>query len=238
MTDAAGQWKVLDHGSIRELAGNLWWVDGALPRMSLRRTMTVARMSDGGLVIHNGIALNDQELARLLALGTPSYLLVPNAIHRTDAPAYKKRFPALRVLAPRGACAKVAQVVAVDGSYDDFPVDSSVSLEGLPGMNDAEGAMRVQSPDGVTIVLNDIVFNMDRKRDLLGFLITTALGSAPGPRVSRLAKLVLVKDKAALRTRLEQLAATPRLVRLIVAHEKVASGADAAAALRQAATYL
>ena len=64
------------------------------------------------------------------------------------------------------------------------------------------------------------------------------MGSAPGPRVSRLAKAALVKDPAALRRDLERLAETPRLARLVVAHEKVASGPDAASALRQAATCL
>ena len=98
--------------------------------------------------------------------------------------------------------------------------------------------MFVRSPDGVTIVLSDIVFNMDRKRDPLGFLFTTLLGSAPGPRVSRLAKLLYIKDKPALRSDLERLARTPDLQRLVVAHEKVASGPGAAEALRTAATYL
>jgi hypothetical protein len=83
--------------------------------------------------------------------------------------------------------------------------------------------------------LNDVVFNMDRKRDPLGFFFTTLLGSAPGPRVSRLAKLMFIKDKRALRDYLLKLAETPELTRLIVAHEKVAHGPNAAAALRKAA---
>ena len=82
------------------------------------------------------------------------------------------------------------------------------------------------------------MFNMDRKRDPLGFLFTTAFGSAPGPRVSRLAKLVFIKDKRALRADFERYAALPNLTRLFVAHEKVASGADARQALLRAATYL
>jgi hypothetical protein len=87
-------------------------------------------------------------------------------------------------------------------------------------------------------VLNDAVFNMDKKRDVMGYLFTTLMGSAPGPRVSRLAKLLLVKDRAALREQLLRYAELPELVRLIVAHEKVASGADAKAALKTAASYL
>ena len=98
--------------------------------------------------------------------------------------------------------------------------------------------MITRSNDGVSVVLNDCVFNMDRKRDPLGFLITTLLGSAPGPRVSRLAKLVYIKDKKALRADFERFADLPNLIRVIVAHEKVASGPDARAALLKAAGYL
>jgi hypothetical protein len=87
-------------------------------------------------------------------------------------------------------------------------------------------------------VLNDAVFNMDSKTDFMGWLVTSIFGSAPGPRVSRLAKMMLVKDKAAFKAELLRFAAVPDLVRLIVAHEKVASGPDAKAALLKAATYL
>src|SRR5207244_350242 len=108
----------------------------------------------------------------------------------------------------------------------------------LHGVAESEGALIVQSSDGASVILNDCMFNMDRKRDPLGFLFTTAFGSAPGPRVSRLAKLVFIKDKRALRADFERYAALPNLTRLFVAHEKVASGADARQALLRAATYL
>ena len=232
------EWKVLPHGPIVKLAENLWWVQGSLPGMTLKRTMSVARLADGRLVIHNGIALDEAGMRELEAFGSPAFLLVPSGIHRLDAPAYKARYPGLTVLTPRNARAKVEELLEVDGTYEDFPSDATVKLQRLPGLDDKEGAMLVRSPDGLSLVLNDAVFNMDKKRDVLGYLFTTLLGSAPGPRVSRLAKLMLVKDRAALRTELLRYAEEPDLVRLIVAHEKVASGADAKVALRAAATYL
>ncbi len=238
MPKAHEEWKVLDHGPIVELSENIWWVDGALPGMSLRRNMVVVKLADGRLVIHNGIALRDKERLEVEAWGTPAVLIVPNGGHRLDAPAYKKRYPALRVLTPQGSRKRVEEVVRVDGTYEDFPADEAVRCETLHGVKRAEGAMIARSADGVTLVLNDAVFNMDTKKDILGFLFTTILGSAPGPRVSRLAKLLFVQDKAALRADLERYAAMPDLVRLVVAHEKVASGSDAAAALRKAATFL
>jgi hypothetical protein len=238
MAKAHAHWTVLDHGPIEKLAENLWWVQGALPGMSLKRTMTVARMHDGRLVIHNAIALRDDAMKELESWGTPTFLIVPNGYHRLDAPAYKQRYPNLVVLAPKNSRARVDEVIATDGDYDSFPKDEAVRFEMLSGIDDAEGAMLVSSQDGLTLVLNDAVFNMDRKKDALGFLFTTVLGSAPGPRISRLAKLLLVKDKHALRRDLERYAELPALMRLVVAHEKVATGKDAAHALRTAATYL
>jgi hypothetical protein len=233
------EWKVLSHGPIEKLTECLWRVEGALPGMSLRRVMTIAKREDGRLVINSAIALGESEMKEIEAFGTPSFLLVPNPQHRLDAPAYKKRYPGMQVLVPRGARAKIELVVYVDGTFEDFPPDARVELHRLPGVADLEGLMLVRSSDGVTVVLNDAVFNMDPKKDLLGYVITTLLGSAPGPRVSRLAKLAFIKDKPALKAELERLASLPDLSRLIVAHEKVANGKAAASeALRQAATYL
>jgi hypothetical protein len=231
-------WHVLPHGPIEQLADNLWWVQGSLPGMSLKRVMTIARRSDGKLVIHSAIAMDEDRMRELESLGEPAYLVVPNRGHRLDAPAYKKRYPALRVYAPAGGRKGIEEKVHVDGVYEDFPADEAVRLEMLHGVKAQEGAMIVTSRDGVTVVLNDAVMNMDRKRDPFGFLFTTLLGSAPGPRVSRLAKFLFVDDKKAFRSDLERLADTKDLVRLMVAHEKVAQGPDAAAALRKAATYL
>jgi hypothetical protein len=238
MASAHTEWKVLPHGPIEKLADNLWWVQGSLPGMSLKRTMTIVRLTDGRLLIHNAIALDDAGMREIENWGTPAFLVVPNGGHRLDAPAFKKRYPSILVVAPKGSRARIEAVVPVDLTYDRFPANETVHFEALHGVQDAEGAMLVRSSDGVTVVLNDSVFNMDRKRDPLGFLFTTLAGSAPGPRVSRLAKLLYVKDKPALRSDLERLAGTPGLQRLVVAHEKVASGPSAAEALRTAATYL
>jgi hypothetical protein len=238
MSEPNGNWNVLAHGPIVQLSENLLWVQGSLPKMTLKRVMCVAKLADGRLAIHNGIALEESAMRELEAFGTPAFLLVPNAYHRLDAPAYKARYPQLRVLAPRGSRSKVEQRIAVDGDYADFPQDAAVQLEMLHGVRDAEGALIVHSKDGISVVLNDVVFNMDRKRDLLGFLFTTLLGSAPGPRVSRLAKLGLIKDKPALKADLARYAALPTLQRLIVSHEKVASGSEARRALQAAMRYL
>ena len=239
MPKAHTEWTVLQHGPIEKLADNLWRVEGTLPGMSLHRVMTIAKRKDGTLVVHNAIALDADSMRELDAWGTPGYLVVPNGFHRLDAAAFKKRYAAVKVFAPKGSRAKVQEVVAVDGAYEDYPPDDTVRLEPLPGVKGMEGAMIVRSSDGVTVVLNDVVFNMPKKpSDAVGWLVTSLFGSAPGPRVSRLFKMLVIDDRNGLRGALDRLASTPDLRRLIVSHGAVASGAEASTALRAAAGYL
>ena len=238
MANISDSWKPLPHSPIQRLSENLWRVEGTVPGMSLKRVMTIVRHSDGCLIFHSPIILDDTSIREVENWGTPAFLLIPSGYHRMDSPAYKKRYPSLRVFAPKGSRNKIEEVISVEGTYEEFPKGGATELTALPGVGDTEGVMLVHSSDGVTVVLNDVVMNMDRKQDLLGFLFTTALGSAPGPRVSRLSKLLMVKDKQALRAELQRLSSLPNLVRLIVSHEKLASGDEARDALRTAATYL
>src|ERR1044071_2283106 len=103
MAEPATSWSVLQHGPIEQLTERLWWVQGALPGMSLKRAMSVVRLESGGLAIHSAIALREAEQAQLEAWGKPELLIVPSGYHRLDAPRYKQRYPKLRVLAPRGS---------------------------------------------------------------------------------------------------------------------------------------
>ena len=239
MSANGGNWSVLEHGPIEKLSENLWRVEGALPGMSLRRTMAVAKRSDGRLVIHSAIALKEEAMKELEAWGEVAFLIVPNGWHRLDAPAFKARYPNAKVLAPKGAVKKVEEKVKVDGTVEDYPADSAVRLDNLHGIAEQEAVMTVRSADGTTVVLTDAVFNMPKKpSDFLGWLFTSVFASAPGPRVSRLFKLAAVKDKQALKGDFERFASLPDLTRVLVGHGEVARGANAAQALRAAAGFL
>ena len=132
MPKAFAEWKVLAHEPLVKLADNLLWVRGALPGMSLKRTMLVVRLSDGQLLIHNAIALDEASMAELERFGKPAYLIVPNGGHRLDAPAYKRRYPELRVFTPKGSRARVEQVIALAtlGRSKHFDQPRSSTYEG------------------------------------------------------------------------------------------------------------
>jgi hypothetical protein len=63
------RWTVLPHAPIERLSERLWRIEGALPDMPLRRVMAIARRSDGGLIVHNAIAVDDAALAEIEAWG-------------------------------------------------------------------------------------------------------------------------------------------------------------------------
>ncbi len=219
MAKAHDTWTVLGNDPPSTVAENLWRVEGNLPHQGLRRVMTVVRRDDGALLIHNAIAMEDEQMAALEAWGKPAVMVVPNGMHRLDAGIFKQRYPDVRVLCPAGARDKVEQVVAVDGTLDELGEGwgETAALEHLDGVKQSEGLMRVTSPDGVTLVLNDAVFNLPHQPGFMG-LIFKAFGSTGGPRVSRLFKMLAVKDRQAFGAHLERLAATPNLRRVIMSH--------------------
>jgi hypothetical protein len=220
MPAAHDTWRVLPHEPIEALAENLWRVEGSLEGMDLKRVMTVARRADGRLLIHNGIALEEAAMARLEALGEPAFLVVPNGYHRLDCAAYKARYPGITVLCPAGAREKVAAVVEVGGVYADFPADPDVTLRELEGVGSAEGVLLVRSQDGVTLVFNDLIFNMPHGTGAAGFIFRYLTASTGGPKLTRISRWLVVKDKAAVRRELEALAETPGLRRIIVSHHQ------------------
>ena len=220
MPKAHEQWTVLRHGPIVEVEENLWTATGTLPGMALKRVMTLVRLQDGRVVIHSAIALDDQAMEKIEAWGTPSVLLVPNSFHRLDAPAYRARYPDLEVFCPKGSRRKIEDVVPVNGDYDAFEGDQSLTLEHLDGVRAAEGVMVVRSASGTTLVFNDAFFNMPHGSGFAGLFFRYVTGSTGGPRVTRLFRWLALKDKAAFRAHLERLAATPQLVRIIVSHHE------------------
>jgi hypothetical protein len=238
MARANENWKVLPHGSLDKLDDRVWRVEGRLENMPLKRVMTVARCGDDRLVIHNGIGLASDVIGAIEAWGEPAFLVVPNGYHRLDAPAYKRRFPAIRVLCPAGARKRVEKVVPVDGDYRSFPVDPQVSLFHLDGLSEAEGAMMVRGSSGATLVLNDAVFNMPAARGVQGLVFNHLTQSTGGPRVSRLFRLFVIRDRRAFAAHLERLADTPDLVRVIVSHHRVISERPAETLREVAATVL
>ncbi len=231
---------MLEHGPIEPLAENLWYVRGALPPpFSGQRGMTIARDEEGGLLLHNPVALGEAEMARLEALGEPRTLVVPSRSHRLDSANFKRRYPRARLLCPRDAREHVAEVAAVDGTYEDHPRGGSVALEYIPGVQRAEGILKVRSPDGLTLVFNDLLHNiLKHLPGVLGYLYGRLNIGTGRPCLHRGLARRIVDDRRTLASELRRWAERGDLKRVIVAHGHPAVLDDPRRFLRQVAAEL
>lgn len=239
MTKPFCEWTVLPHGRLTRLDENIMTVSGLLkmpPMGDVERRMTVVRLEHGGLVVYSAIALEEAEMSSLEAFGTPEYLIVPNDIHRMDAKTWKDRYPAIKVVTPPGARARVEEVVpvvATDVSFDDPHVQYVV----VPGTGEREAALVIETDSGTTLVLNDLIFNLADRPGFSGWLFKAIGMTGDEPHMPPVIKLRQVKDEAALRAQLERWSALPNLRRVVVSHGNVITS-DAAPLLRRIAEEL
>jgi hypothetical protein len=213
------EWTVLPHGKLSRLDDNLLSVTGDLhmPVGDVQRRMTVVRLQSGKLVVYSAIALDEAEMRALEDFGQPAYLIVPNDIHRMDARIWKDRYSELTVVAPAGVHKKVAEVVPVDRTTVDFD-DPRTQLVTVPGTEEHEAALLVSTWSGTTLVVNDLIWNLNDRPGFGGWLFRIMGFTGSEPRIPTVVELREIKDKNALRRQLEAWARIPDLNRIIVSH--------------------
>lgn len=219
MTQPFQQWTVLPHGKMVQIDENILTVVGEIhmPLMDLPRRMTVVRLSDASLVIFSAIALDEEEMSALEDYGRPAFLIVPSDKHRLDAKTWKDRYPEIQVVAPEGARAKVNEAVPVDTVTPRFG-DPNVQFVTVPGTRDREAALVVRTPNGTSLVLNDVVGNIRDAAGFGGWLLHLAGFAGKDAQIPAVVKMAVIEDTKALRTQLLQWAETDTLVRVLVSH--------------------
>ena len=192
MTQPFQQWTVLPHGKLVQIEENILTVVGEIhmPLMDLPRRMAVVRLADARLVVFSAIALDEDEMSALEAYGRPAYLIVPSDKHRLDAKTWKDRYPAIRVV----------QFVTV------------------PGTRGREAALVVRTPNGTTLVLNDVVGNIRNAAGFGGWLLHLAGFAGTQAQVPKVVKMAVIEDTNALRTQMLQWAEIESLKRIVVSH--------------------
>jgi len=218
MAEPFKKWTVLPHGKLAVLDDKLLTVAGDLPMPfgKFPRRMTVVRLEDGRLVIYSAMALDEPEMQALERFGTPSYLIIPSDIHRMDAKTWKDRYPGLRVIAPKGALARAEQVVGVDATAPDFH-DPTVQYVTIPGTDEREAALLVETATGTTLVVSDVIWNVHHLPGLGGWIFRMLRLTGPKPRIANVVRLK-IKDKRAFRDQLEAWARLKNLNRIVVSH--------------------
>lgn len=232
------RWTVLPHKRLVQLDDNLLTVEGELPMPvgQFPRRMTVVRLRDGRLVIFSAIALDEPEMASIERFGRPAFLIVPSDIHRMDAKIWKDRYPDLFVVAPEGAKDRVEQVVPVDATHAELR-DPRVRYVTVPGTEEGEAALVVQTASGTTLVLADLIWNVHDRPGLGGWLYRLFHLTGPDPQIAKVIRMRKIKDPRVVSNQLSSWSYLRGLNRIIVSHGDIVEG-DPRALLRNLANSL
>jgi hypothetical protein len=219
MAAAFQTWTVLPHGPLIEVDEDILTVVGEIkmPGGMLPRRMTLVRLADRRLIVFSAIALDEREMARVEAFGTPAFLIVPDSIHRQDAKIWHDRYPKAKVVAPEGARSKVEKVVPVDTMAPDF-ADPNVQFVAVPGTLEQDSALLITGKRGTTLVLNDLVGNIHGEKGFGGWLLRVMKFAGDEPHIPAPVKAKIVDSKVELREQLLAWGALPQLRRIIVSH--------------------
>ena len=123
----------------------------------------------------------------------------------------------MQVVAPEGAREKVAEVVPVDTTAPRFE-DPNVDFITVPGTRDREAALVVRTPNGTTLVLNDVVGNIRDASGFGGWLLHVAGFAGKEAQIPKVVKMAMIKDTNALRDQMLQWAKIDSLKRILVSH--------------------
>jgi hypothetical protein len=219
MTAPFKSWTVLPHSDLITVDSNMLTVVGEIhmPLGDFPRRMTVVRLADERLVIYSAVSLDLDEMAQLEAFGTPAFLVVPSERHRLDAPSWKERYPTLVVIAASGVRDKVAEVVPVDASRIDFG-DPKVRLIEVPGTENHELALEVESAGGTSLVVNEIIGDIHGVHGLKGWLLKKMGFAGDTPTVPAGPKIQFGNNLEDLADQFRRWAEIPDLKRILVSH--------------------
>jgi hypothetical protein len=228
MPKAPRPWIVTPHDPIEKLDDNLWTVQSLVPGVPIHRRMSIVKRSDGKLVFYNAVPLEEAALAEVTAWGKPAFLVIPHNQHGIDAHAFQEKL-GLEMYGPKADETKMRARWRMAGTLEAMPSDPDVSFESLDGVKHGEPVGIVRSGSRVSLLFSDAV------QDHVTLpLLMRIIGFAGGPKVVPIFKMLFTRDKAALKSHLERLAALPGLERIVPCHGKI-TNRDAAATLEQVA---
>lgn len=210
------------YGDLMKIGNGLWCREGEWRKTPTKRRMTVMKLSDGSLAIHNAFQLKDEDYKKIEELGVVSSIIVPNVFHNSEAFVFKNRFPNAKVYAPKDMLEKVegcVGVLPIELFASQNPEVACIAIQGLRLLKEI---VFVHKPSQ-TLVLTDLAFNL--QKPLTGitkafFKLNDAYQKF-GP--SRVFRYLFLKDKKAFKVSVQDIRAQ-KFDNIIVNHGDVIVG--------------
>lgn len=179
---------VQNHSPLKPLADNLWLVEGTLPHgVPLPRNMIIFRTKSGKLWVHSPVAVDDKTKKEIDELGMVKWIVVPNGMHRLDAPVWKESYPHALVVCPKAALDKVLEKVNVNVVCEEEFSGGEITAIPMAGAKRTELAYELKLRSGKALVINDLIVNVPKLPGVLGKLmkISGRLGNFRVPTPQR-----------------------------------------------------
>ena len=201
---------------------NLWCATHSLTmpggvHFSVR--MTVARLSDGGLLLHSPVSIDDALAAELDELGPVVSLVAPNKLHHLYLTAAQERYPEATTWGAPGLAEKVP-ALRIDHTLHAQPAPWASDLEpllidGIPWMNETVFLHRASR----SLIVTDLFFHFHSVPNWQSRLLFTLLGVLGRAKQSPLVRMQ-TRDKGAAAASARQVLAWD-FDRVIMAHGDV-----------------
>ena len=207
----------------REIAPSLWTLDGAWSN-SLGRRMTVLRLRNNEVWIHNPMQLMEADLNWLASLGFVRGIIAPNKWHVSDLCWMSEKFPQAQIACPQSFLDKNTQLQERVLFTTDVPyVTPCRELEffAVPGIRIEETV--VFHPLTRSLIVCDLMMNMKAEGSGLQRTLfkLNNMGDCCAP--TRILKWAFTSDSSELLAFVEQMAElNPR--RIIVNHGEIFEG--------------
>jgi hypothetical protein len=197
--------------------------------------MIVLRIQGGGLLLHSVVALDEDGLTSLRALGSVSYIVVPHEQHQLDTAFYRDRFPTAKVLAPATARQAVERRGRLDGTVEDVLPGLGFALHLPPGTRVPEYVYEWPLPTGGRLLMmSDLLGGVDAadRSKFRGRTLVSFISAAPAPLgLTRIYRWMMAEDTTAIRQFAHSLADINDIQLITVSHGEPVRE-DCAAALR------
>jgi len=245
VTNESWESHVRPHDPLEEIvAGRLWRLQGTWQGQGPPlRNMVIYKTSSGDLIVHNGVACDEETVTKIQQLGNLAVLIVPNGCHRADAKVWKDRFPKMKVACPRGCRDGVSQVLPVEMDVQELAhlYPECVKVHEIEGLRWKEWELMYEFSLGerAALCVSDLLFNLrptGQWVDLIGHMFSS-FGKNGRPVMSRLGRWFFATDKPKVRAFFLGLGSRKDIEFIVVGHGEVARG-DCASMLREVAASL
>ncbi|NOT56745.1 MAG: DUF4336 domain-containing protein [Deltaproteobacteria bacterium] len=207
---------------LQPIATNIWVMDFPLRvgGLQLGTRMTVVQLASGGLWLHSPGPLQPEHVSAVSALGPVQALVAPNAMHNLFLAQTVVLFPRATVYVSPALPAKLTPLIPHE-ILTDFPPAlwkeeiSQHVVGGLPKLQEVVFLHHASR----TLILTDLAFHIRHSDSWFTRLFMRLNGVYGHFGPSRIFR-AMVKDRAALRSSLEQIQ-TWDFDRVIVAHGEV-----------------